>query len=286
MLGIATIAVNPPSAAARLPVSIVSASSRPGSRRCTWRSTKPGDDDAAGCVEDLVVAGVAVQRWADLDDAAVVDGDVGATLTGLVEHRAATNHDAAHDTSPFKSLPDPSSWNSTAIRTATPLVTWSRITDPVSSAGSTTISTPRFIGPGCITSACGDSRDARSRGEAVHRRVLAQARQQRIVHSLTLHSQQVEHVEVGQDCVEVVGDVDGPTLEGRRQQRRRGDERDVSAERGERLHVAARDSAVLDVADDRDAQTVEAVAAIEVGANRVAVEQRLRRDVDASRRRR
>jgi hypothetical protein len=30
------------SAAARLPVSIVSASSRPGSRRCTCRSTKPG----------------------------------------------------------------------------------------------------------------------------------------------------------------------------------------------------------------------------------------------------
>ena len=51
VFGIATIAVNPPSAAARLPVSIVSASSRPGSRRWTWRSTKPGDDDAAGGVE-------------------------------------------------------------------------------------------------------------------------------------------------------------------------------------------------------------------------------------------
>ena len=42
VFGMATIAVNPPSAAARLPVSIVSASSRPGSRRCTCRSTKPG----------------------------------------------------------------------------------------------------------------------------------------------------------------------------------------------------------------------------------------------------
>ena len=43
VFGIATTAVNPPSAAARLPVSIVSASSRPGSRRCTCRSTNPGE---------------------------------------------------------------------------------------------------------------------------------------------------------------------------------------------------------------------------------------------------
>ena len=42
VFGMATTAVNPPSAAAREPVSIVSASSRPGSRRCVWRSTKPG----------------------------------------------------------------------------------------------------------------------------------------------------------------------------------------------------------------------------------------------------
>ena len=77
--------------------------------------------------------------------------------------------------------------------------------------------------------------------------------------------------------VEVVGDLDRPAVERRRQQRRRRDERDVRAERGERLHVAARDAAVLDVADDRDAQPVEAVAAVEAGADRVAVEQRLRR---------
>ena len=43
VLGIATTAVNPPKAAALLPVSMVSDSSRPGSRRCTWRSTKPGE---------------------------------------------------------------------------------------------------------------------------------------------------------------------------------------------------------------------------------------------------
>ncbi len=42
VLAIASTAVNPPSAAAREPVSTVSASSRPGSRRWVCRSTRPG----------------------------------------------------------------------------------------------------------------------------------------------------------------------------------------------------------------------------------------------------
>ncbi len=42
VLGMATTAVNPPSAAARAPVSTVSASSAPGWRRWVWRSTRPG----------------------------------------------------------------------------------------------------------------------------------------------------------------------------------------------------------------------------------------------------
>ena len=42
LLAIACTAVKPPSAAARVPVSTVSASSRPGSRRCVWTSTMPG----------------------------------------------------------------------------------------------------------------------------------------------------------------------------------------------------------------------------------------------------
>ena len=70
--------------------------------------------------------------------------------------------------------------------------------------------------------------------------------------------------------------LDRPPVERRWQQRGRRDERDVGAERGERLHVAAGDAAVLDVADDGDAQPVEAVAPVEAGADRVAVEQRLR----------
>ena len=42
VLGMATMAVNPPNAAPRAPVSTVSASSRPGWRRWTCRSTSPG----------------------------------------------------------------------------------------------------------------------------------------------------------------------------------------------------------------------------------------------------
>ena len=45
--------------------------------------------------------------------------------------------------------------SSTAIRTATPISTCSRISDCAPSATIELISTPRFIGPGCITSASG-----------------------------------------------------------------------------------------------------------------------------------
>src|SRR5262249_15618475 len=45
--------------------------------------------------------------------------------------------------------------SSTAMRTATPISTCSRISEWAPSATSESISTPRFIGPGCITSASG-----------------------------------------------------------------------------------------------------------------------------------
>src|SRR5882672_4206844 len=46
VFGMQATAVNPPRAAARVPVSIVSFSSWPGSRRWTWMSTKPGQTTA------------------------------------------------------------------------------------------------------------------------------------------------------------------------------------------------------------------------------------------------
>ncbi len=48
------------------------------------------------------------------------------------------------------------------MRTATPLLTWSRITDCGPSATSEAISMPRFIGCGCITMASGLATASRS----------------------------------------------------------------------------------------------------------------------------
>src|SRR2546430_12738145 len=43
VLGMQTIVVNPPAAPARAPDAIVSFQPKPGSRRWTWRSIKPGE---------------------------------------------------------------------------------------------------------------------------------------------------------------------------------------------------------------------------------------------------
>lgn len=54
-------------------------------------------------------------------------------------------------------------FSSTATRAATPCVTCRRIrTPPCSSATASSISMPRFTGPGCSTTACGRSLAARS----------------------------------------------------------------------------------------------------------------------------
>ncbi|SDY71305.1 hypothetical protein SAMN04487939_105140 [Lysobacter sp. yr284] len=65
---------------------------------------------------------------------------------------------------PFRAAPAHplSNASSTAIRAATPLATWVRISDCGPSATSSVISTPRFIGPGCITTASGAARLSRA----------------------------------------------------------------------------------------------------------------------------
>ena len=84
MFGIATTAVNPPSAAARAPVSIVSASSLPGSRKCTWMSTSPGATTQPSASSTRAPAG-ASSAGADLGDHAVAHQHVGDALAGLVD---------------------------------------------------------------------------------------------------------------------------------------------------------------------------------------------------------
>ena len=85
VLGIATTHVYPPLAAAREPVSIVSASSLPGSRRWVWRSTNPGDTTWPAA-SITCSPSIAVRVFGDLAHEAVGDADVGAALAGRVDH--------------------------------------------------------------------------------------------------------------------------------------------------------------------------------------------------------
>ena len=66
------------------------------------------------------------------------------------QDRAAVGQHHRHAFGKFRE-----SASSTAMRTATPISTCSRISDCAPSATMESISTPRFIGPGCITSAPG-----------------------------------------------------------------------------------------------------------------------------------
>src|SRR5262249_47865775 len=70
---------------------------------------------------------------------------------GLLRRQAAARNDGAHHA--FGSVRDKAS--SAAMRTATPISTCSRMSDCAPSATAVSISTPRFIGPGCMTSAFG-----------------------------------------------------------------------------------------------------------------------------------
>ena len=78
--------------------------------------------DPAGRVEHHVANG-GCQIFGDLGDATVVDRDIRAAFAALVEDGAASDDGARHHASPFRLEPEPSNVNSTAIRTATPLVT-------------------------------------------------------------------------------------------------------------------------------------------------------------------
>ena len=169
-----------------------------------------GRDDAAGGIE----RDIAIQGRRRLRRPAVLDRNVGAAFAALVEHRSTTDHRFGSSTPPCEGRRRiRASWNSTAIRTATPLVTWSRIAEPGSSAGSTTISTPRFIGPGCITNACGGRHAARCAVrpyiDEYSRRLGSSASSIRS----RCTRKQVQDVEIGEHGVEIVGDVDRPTVD-------------------------------------------------------------------------
>ena len=95
--------------------------------------------------------------FADGEDFAILDNQI----AGLVEaigrvNQAGIGESAIHSASPVLFGRLAARASSTAIRTATPISTWSRMRlRSGSSATALSISTPRFIGPGCITSASG-----------------------------------------------------------------------------------------------------------------------------------
>src|SRR5688572_6072519 len=93
-------------------------------------------DDATGGVEVALVtvgrrrpSGLPALAVDDLDHDAVVDADVGGTAAALIDDGAAGDQQPAH-VSLSRSRPLPSRSNSTAIRTAMPLVTCCVMTAP------------------------------------------------------------------------------------------------------------------------------------------------------------
>ena len=116
------------------------------------------------------------------------------------------------------------------MRTARPLVTWSRITLCGPSASSLSISTPRLIGPGCMMRR---RVSARSRALLVrpNRRVYS-PRPGKIFLALplVLDAQEIDDVGVRQARRRFVRNGHAQLLEGARHQRARADQRDARAQ--------------------------------------------------------
>ena len=106
VFGMAQTAVKPPAAAARVPVAIVSLSSRPGSRRCVWRSMKPGHTTRPLASIDL--RALRRQLLAQLLDDAVHEQHVERRVETLrrVDDAPALDQQPAHEAA---SAPPPSS---------------------------------------------------------------------------------------------------------------------------------------------------------------------------------
>ena len=91
VLGIAQTVVKPPRAAASVPVAIVSLYSKPGSRRCVCRSTKPGQTTRP--LASIGLASHRCRRSARPRRRAVVDQHVGDAVEAVrrVDHAAAAD---------------------------------------------------------------------------------------------------------------------------------------------------------------------------------------------------
>ena len=116
------------------------------------------------------------------------------------------------------------------------------------SATSAAISTPRFIGPGCITMRRRGATGSLPR-QPEGRGVLPEGRKKRPL-PLVLGSGGCRHVDLGQHASMSCETVDRPALERRGSNCRWRDQSHLGAESGERKDVRARDPAVADITDD------------------------------------
>ena len=161
------------------------------------------------------------------------------------------------------------------MRTATPLATCWVTTVRGRSATSEAISTPRTIGPGWVTMASSARRAARRAVRphpAVYSRRLGTndplPRSACRRRSETTSASAERVVEVGRH-------LDGPALERGRQQAAGCGQGDVGAQGGVGQHLGAGHPAVADVADDEDAQALEAADAELLGRRALALGQDL-----------
>ena len=109
-----------------------------------------GQQDLAAGVDDVGIVGIG-EVGADLGDLAVVDQHVDAVALAVEPHPA--DQSSAHALIASRLRRPTSRWNSTAIRTCTPLETCCSTADCDESATEDAISMPRSIGPGCSTTA-------------------------------------------------------------------------------------------------------------------------------------
>ena len=203
MLGIAQIVVKPPCAAARAPLSIVSARSIPGSRRCACRSHRPGAAtrpavrSAAGRSEATVGIGQDRRRARRGRRLLLTGRRIDDPRTRQQEGRRRVVERPEWLIGRAARAPPSAS--------ATPLITWAPIRLRSLAARSAVISTPSLVGPGCSSGAPGRGERHAGRIETPARGVLAQRRDAAACVALELDAQRHHGIGIGQGILQSVG---------------------------------------------------------------------------------
>ena len=160
------------------------------------------------------------------------------------------------------------------MRTATPLATWLRITEYGPSATSEAISTPRFIGPGCMMMTSGLAR--RTRSMVIPKIVKYSCSEGKKWPCIRSSWDAQHHDDIGA----VHGLIDGgrcpytEPVDGRRHHRGWATDPNVGAKGCQKKQVRAQDAAVQEVTDDRHFQPLDSTLVLSDGQR---IEERLGR---------